>query len=141
MIITQKFNVVPQGYIQKGSVGFSANTVTGEITADEDILAGVFIFTKTIQESGSYKIDPSMLLSANIKIGMKLVAGPLSVTVISVVNNVATLHVVIDDAADEIQMTGSAHLDLESEYWEITDVVVTGQADGYGVTIQLESAF
>ncbi len=126
-MLSQKFNVVPQGIIKSGQVEYTVDETTGAIVAKEDIVAGVAFFTKELAEIENAKMDPSLLLSSALKKGMKLQMGSVSLEVINVSKVVATLEITINDKVNNIRGDGPAHLDLTHKYWSILDLKITGQ--------------
>lgn len=129
----QTFSVVPQGLIEGGQVDFSADEKTGMIDFEETIIAGIGPFTQTDSHSGEFKLDPSLLLSENIKPGMKWTVGVVTIYIVDKTKATVSVN------SPDMQMSGEAELDLSDRYIFINGVILKGTAKGQDITLELKS--
>lgn len=130
----QTFSVVPQGLIEGGQVDFSADEKTGMIDFEETIIAGIGPFTQTDSHQGEFKIEPSLLLSENIKPRMKWTVGVVTIFIVDKTKATVSVN------SPDMQMSGEAELDLSGEFIFINGVKLTGTAKGQSITLELKAA-
>ncbi len=135
-MISQILKVIPQGLVESGSVSLTVDTDTGLIDFNESIVGGIGPFTDTDAHSGELKIDPTLLLSKKILTGMKMSTGVATMYVSQIADGKATVNISL--ASPNIQMSGTAELDLSGEYIAIDHVLLTGTVSGDAVTLELE---
>jgi hypothetical protein len=131
-VIKQTLTAVPQGIIQSGSVNVSADEITGLVDFNASVLAGVWVMSKTVAESDEIKIDPSLLLSVNLKPGLALKIGN---TTINVGEDGACALAV---NSPDMTLTGTAQLDLTGEYLYIEHIVLQGTVQANDVTLEFK---
>jgi hypothetical protein len=136
-MLSQKFQAEPKGLIKSALGSYSIDEQTGEGTASYDGTAGIFIFTKEFKGSVAFKLDPLMLKSENVKKGMVVKSGNLTLTVKDVVNNVAQIEFQVSGAG---QVHGVASLDLSKEFISIAGAEVFGNVLGYDIDLPLSPA-
>lgn len=129
----QTFSVVPQGLIEGGQVDFSADEKTGMIDFEETIIAGIGPFTQTDHNTGEFKLEPSLLLSENIKPGMKWTVGVVTIYIVDKTKATVSVN------APDMQMSGEAALDLSNEFIFINGVILKGNAKGQDITLELKA--
>lgn len=134
-MIQQELTVIPHGIIQSGSVLFKINESNGLIDFSDTFVVGWSIFTQTLRNQKTFKIDPSHLLSANIHLGLTMSIAALKLEVVSIDNEMATLACSYKD--DDNQFTGEATLDLAGQYFRLTHVEVSGVSNNSNVTLEL----
>lgn len=131
-MIVRNFVVVPHGLIQSGSVALKIDEVTGLIDASETAVVGLPpFFSKTLSQHDDFKIDPTLLLSENVKPGLKLNFGPVALEVISATQAKVTFSQGDDTAS------GIAVLDLSGKYLHIVSLNATGTVEGFDLTLEL----
>lgn len=131
-----RLNVVPHGLIQSGFVNLDVDFKTGLIDFTDSIVVGWSIFTKTLQDHEVLKVDPSILLSKNIKVGLQLKFGDVDMVVVSV--NAFQAEVALKYKDDKNDFNGTATLDIEEEHISLMHLMATGSADGTDVTLELQ---
>lgn len=134
-MLNQTLKVVPHGLIQSGQVAISADEKTGLLDFNELIVAGWGPFTKNLANQGELKIDPSLLLSKNIKVGMKWTVGFVTIQ-IEKANQASVVYLNGEDSA-----SGMADLDLSGDYLKIVHVNMTGTVEGQDIQLELQSGF
>lgn len=134
-MISQTLKVVSHGLIESGQVSFSADEVTGMIDEAHSIVVGVSVFNQTIASSEELKIDPALLRSLSIKSGMKWIIGGVTISVSAISLEHAQLNIAV--VSPDVNMTGTAWLDLTQQFIKISSVVLNGVADGQTVTLEL----
>ena len=136
-MINQNFTVVPQGLIESGTVSLQIDTATGEVGLQYDIKAGVLMFSKDVAGSQSLVLDPTLLLSQNIKPGLSMTVGGVYLTFSGVVPGVSA-SAAIKVMSSDVTANGNAQLDLSGQYIKILGLTMSGTADGEPVTVVLE---
>jgi hypothetical protein len=128
-MLSQKFVLVPQGYIKDATASYTADEVTGDVSAQEDIDA-VIMFIPYELKGGptSAKVDPKMFLSASIVKGLKFVVGPVSAQVTSVKPGVSAnvaIQVKSDTGSQTVDANGNITLNLKNKFWSIDYILAT----------------
>ena len=133
MLLFQKFSVMPKGYVQGGSLQYSADTDTGVITYSYNITAKMFFFSKNFTGSGTTKTDPKQFLSSNIKVGENLVIGPITIKVNSIAKEKATCKLTVEN--EQIHEAGELVLDLSKQHISILSVNEAGTVAGFEINL------
>lgn len=136
-MIRQVLTVIPHGIIESGQVVLQADEKTGLLDLSESLLVGWSIFSKTIQNAQELKIDPQILLSANIREGMKLQVGVVSIEIQSVMGNLAAAEISYSQGADHL--SGLIDIDLSGQYWAVQHVLASGVIEGQSIELELKS--
>lgn len=132
-MLNQTLKVVPHGLIESGQVVINADEKTGLIDVAVAIVAGWGPFTQNEDDQEELKLDPSTLLSANVKPGMKMAIGPVTIEILSSKQAKVT-YVKGDD-----QATGTVDIDLSGQYLKISHVNATGTISGQSVQLELQA--
>lgn len=135
MILQQNFNVVPHGLIQEGSVSISADTETGAISEQSKVRVGLGFFAKEFASEDHLKIDPKYLRSANIKEGMSLLFGPVTIKVTGVESKRALASVLVQN--EVVNLRGEAVINLTEEFIYLDHVKADGTARGVPAQAEL----
>lgn len=135
--MNQTLTAVPQGLIESGTITLQADPMTGIITYTGNVEAGVGPFTKSFSDNGSLKIDPGLLLSRNIKAGQVFNFPDVAIKITAVDNDRAAASMSVN--APSSSLKGTVALDLTQSYWSITNVKLSGTADGEDVILELTS--
>lgn len=129
-MLSQNFKIVPHGFIDSGTISYSANEKTGEISTHEDIFGHVLFFTKELKSDDFDKIDPALFLSSAIVKGLKVSQGSVQLEVKSVVpGKSAVVGITINIPESKISGDGLMSISLSKQYWSIKHVIVTGNVD------------
>lgn len=124
-MLSQKFQIVPQGYLNNGTASYSADETTGAIEADEDIDASAFFIPYELKNSANAKVDPKMFLSSSIVKGLSFQVGTVMAKVVAITPAVsATVQIDMDDEDQHIVAHGTISLDLKNKYWSISKILV-----------------
>lgn len=134
-MMNQTLSVVPQGLIEGGSVSLQADDA-GVITFSGSVVAGIGWFSRTFADSGSLKIDPSLLLCKNLKAGQVFEFPGVEITIKSVAVFGGYADIKITEGTDAL--TGTAMLDLSHDDLMFKHILLSGTADGHDVTIELQ---
>lgn len=138
MMITQNFKVTPKGIIKNGKLQLAVDPSSGDVAYVGSVTAGWWLFTKTIPLSGTYKIDPALLLSANCKPGKVINLGLFSLTVTSLNAQMKSASCNVKLTGDN-PMHGSALLGLGYPQIRISSIDVTGKVSGYDVHLVIKA--
>lgn len=133
--MNQTLKVIPSGFIESGSVTIAADPVTGIVTFEGDVEAGIGWFSKDYPGSGTLKVDSSLLLSKNIKIGQEFTFPSITVQISDIKDGTASANVTV--ASADATLKGVAELDLSGEYFQFVHILLSGQAEGEDVTVEL----
>lgn len=124
-MLSQKFEIVPQGYLKDGTASYSADELTGTIEAEEDIDASAFFVPYELKNSANAKVDPKMFLSSSIAKGLSFQVGTAVAKVIAISPGVsASVQIDMNDEAQHIVAHGTISLNLKSQYWSISKILV-----------------
>lgn len=135
--MNQTLKVIPQGLIESGSVTINADPITGLVTYQGSVEAGVGWFSKTFSDQGSLKLDHTMMLSSNIKVGAKFAFDNVNIEIASMGKDTALANISITKDSDELK--GLAELDLSQIYFSFKHVILSGVAVGENITLELTS--
>lgn len=136
-MIQNTLQVIPHGLIQSGTVILRVDETTGLIDFSDTLVVGWSIFTKTLQNQQSIKIDPNHLKSANIKVGMTMTIGAVKLEVLSVSQFQAEVSCTYKD--DDNDFTGNVTLDLEEEYFSVMHLIATGVSSKNDIQLELQA--
>lgn len=137
-MIAHKLVAVPQGLIESGSVSIQVDELTGLIDFQATVVAGIGWFAKTESAADEVKIDPSLLLSKNIKVGMKWIIGSVIISIDSIAKGVGQVSVSVQDSTKSLH--GNAQVDLSHDHVSIQHVLIEGMVSGAKVVLELVPA-
>jgi hypothetical protein len=130
-MITQTLKIIPHGLIESGQIVIQANEKTGLIDVSESIVVGFGPFNKTIQGSKVLTVDPSVLLSENIKEGEVMDVGSVKIKI----EKNAKASIIYKNGEDIL--SGMADLDLSGKFVKIAHANLTGQVQGESVQLEI----
>jgi hypothetical protein len=139
MILSQKFIVISQGLIEGGTAQFEIDPITGRGTYGSDIKAGEYGFNFDYPAYGVLNFPPSILLGKTAVPGLGLSFNGLTAQ-ISFIDDKRIATAAVELVSSTMNLSGSALIDCSSEYIVIRSVSMTGNANGYDVTVELHPA-
>lgn len=119
----KKLVFLPSDHIAGGYVSYNLDDKTGIITYQGELDASVVI-AKQIPFSGTEKVDPSELLSANLKVGQEFKVGAVSLKVASIANGKGVADVIYVDGM--VNAKGQAALDMSQPVLSVEEMSATG---------------
>lgn len=134
----KKLVIKPNAHINGGFLSYNADDQTGVITYQGELDAVIGI-SKALPFSGTTKVDPSELLSANIKVGQTLNLPGFNLKIVSIDAAKATADVSYENGG--IVAKGSAIIDLSEKTISIKSIHATGTVTivFFPVTVILEA--
>jgi hypothetical protein len=132
-MLSQNFQIVPQGYLKSGTASLQRDETTGATEAIEDINAQVMFIPKELKSDSNFKADPKMFLSASIVKGLKFVVGSVQAEVTQVKPGIAavvSLKMSDHSKPQTIDGEGSIALNLKGQYWTISHIVLNATIGG-----------
>jgi len=128
MTINQALVIESTGLVRGGNITISADTESGSVNYNGTVTVGSWLFHKVMPFSGSYKLDPQYLQSATYVPEKTLEIDGFSGEVVSVLNKMADLDLIF--VKNDIDVKGTAILDISGQYINITSVDMSGRAQG-----------
>lgn len=130
-MLAQVLNIVPHGVVESGQIMLEIDETTGLISFSDSITVGFSIFSQVKNGTGEFKIDPKMLLSANVKPGVSISVQNVTIEVPANSSEGTVAYSNGDDHLD-----GTVDLDLTGEYIVVDHLNLSGVVSG--VTVQIE---
>jgi len=132
----QNYIIKKNGAIKGGTASYSVDFETGEIKYDASAIGGFLFFTKTYAFSGTYKVDPELLKSANLRESGELRIETLKFFVTSVHPN----HVEVDLEVEGKDMKGEAIIDTSQEFVKVDSMLALARVAGFEITLDVVEA-
>ncbi len=138
MLNSGKMIIRPGGAIVGGHLEYTMDSEKGTITYSGEVVASAMFFSKTLPINGVTRVDPSSLLSANIKPGQTFNFINLKVTVATVKNAKASCSV-LASLADK-QYTGVAVFGLDKDIIDLRSLYAAGTYWGFSFVLDAVEA-
>lgn len=133
----KKLLVQPNGHITGGWLSYSIDDQSGVISYQGSVDVHIFFISYTFPVEGTYQADPALVLSKNVKPGMRFAQGGVSIEVLSVSGFKAQAKLSI--TGNDVSASGLVNFDLSGTDVAISDADVTGTIKGYDAELQLRS--
>jgi hypothetical protein len=121
--------IIKNGIVQGGSVDYSYDGLSQELTYSGSITVKFAIFEKTEPFSGTYLLDRTTMLSANVRPGETFTINGYSFKCLNVVGAAASF------AVSGSIANGTVVCDLSQEYISISALHLDVKTDGISGTI------
>lgn len=138
LLAFKKIIVIPHDNITGGNFQYNLDTDTGDVSYTYDIEGSIFFVPISYKGQGSVKVDPKLLVSANLKIGQEIVFGIFSLTVKSVSNGKATCDIKVVNS--DISESGEALLDVSGQFVDLLTISANGTVKGFNEQIEAKTA-
>jgi hypothetical protein len=123
--VSQPVVLDPHGIVQSGTATYTADTDTGQLEVKGHVTVKLLFKSTDYPFQANYKVDPTLFLSKNVKVGKVLAFGDVTITVVTVdaAKKTATATVTLPT----YKLDGKVNLDLSPEIFKIKDFSATAQ--------------
>lgn len=129
----RNYRILPNGLVKGGTASYALGAGTIEYVAS--VVAGKWIFTKTYDFKGTYKLDVPLPAPETLKVGQEIHIGPVRLIVVLVHDASVVLSFTIEGQ----QARGSATIAKWAPLW-LLSLDCSAKISGYDIILQVRPA-